>query len=120
MHKLMHTWDKCAKTAERRSRLRLAHCVRFTTMSNPSDEITTREAMDILDVASPSQVTRWVHEHKLTPSRQLPGRTGAFLFHRAEIERFAAELAARPARRREEKRRRLLEQLARIDAEAAS
>ena len=56
-----------------------------------SDEITTREALDILGFASPASVTRLVAEHKLKPSRKLPGATGAYLFRRAHIERLRDE-----------------------------
>ena len=53
----------------------------------PPDEVTTREAMEILGLTNPSTITRYVAERKLTASRKLPGRTGAFLFARSEVER---------------------------------
>lgn len=60
----------------------------------PTDEITTTEALEILGFAHPSSVTRLVAERKLKPSRKLPGKTGAFLFHRRDIEAFAAQRCA--------------------------
>jgi len=70
-------------------------------MSN-NDEITTREALDILGLAHPSSITHLVAEHKLKPSRRMPGKRGAYLFRRAHIERLrderdAASGAAWPA-----------------------
>ena len=52
----------------------------------PTAEVTTREAADILGYSSSSTVNRMVREGKLYPSRKLPGRTGAMLFSRLEIE----------------------------------
>ena len=60
----------------------------------PTDEITTQEALAILGLKQPSNVSRYVAAGKLTPSRRLPGRTGAMLFWRADVLRFAAERAA--------------------------
>lgn len=54
-------------------------------------EITTRQALEILGYSNPSTVVRWVHEGKLTPSRKLPGQSGAYLFWRRDIERIKAE-----------------------------
>lgn len=61
----------------------------------PTDEITTREALTILGLKQPSNISRLVAAGKLTPSRQLPsnGRNGAFLFWRADIVRLAAARA---------------------------
>lgn len=60
---------------------------------SPDDLITTREAMDVLGYADPSSITRAVAERKLTPARKLPGRTGAYLFDRAEVQRLLDERA---------------------------
>lgn len=60
----------------------------------PSDEITTREALSILGFAHPSSVTRLVAEGKLKPARKLPGKSGAYLFHRRDIDRLAEKRAA--------------------------
>lgn len=60
----------------------------------PTDEITTREALQILGYSEPSTISRYVKLGKLKPSRKLPGRTGSFLFWRADVERLAAERKA--------------------------
>ncbi len=62
-------------------------------MPNLPAEVTTREAMELMGFTDPSTVVRYVREHKLTPSRKLPGRTGAYLFWRADIEAIATERA---------------------------
>lgn len=58
--------------------------------SPPTDEIATREALTILGYRNPSTIVRYVQAGKLRPSRKLPGRTGAYLFWRADVERLAA------------------------------
>ncbi|HKV67672.1 MAG TPA: hypothetical protein VJN72_06250 [Gaiellales bacterium] len=57
------------------------------------DEVTAREAMEILGLTNPSTVARYVLERKLTPSRKLPGKTGAYLFWRTDIERYRDQRA---------------------------
>lgn len=42
--------------------------------------------MDILHLSQPSTISKYVNTGKLTPSRKLPGRTGAYLFHRSDVE----------------------------------
>lgn len=59
----------------------------------PDDLITTQAALDILRYADPSSVARLVKEGALTPALKLPGKTGAYLFHRADIERLRDERA---------------------------
>jgi hypothetical protein len=56
----------------------------------PTDEITTREALEILKLKEPSTISRYVAAGKLVPSRKLPRKTGAYLFWRADVERLAA------------------------------
>ena len=58
-------------------------------MPQPPDEVTTREALGILNLSDPSTIAKYVKTGKLTPSRKLPGRTGAFLFLRSDIEALA-------------------------------
>jgi hypothetical protein len=53
--------------------------------------VTTAEAMPILKVTQPSSVIRLVKSGKLTPVHKLPGRTGAYVFARADIELLAAQ-----------------------------
>jgi len=57
----------------------------------PTDEITSREALEILGFTDPSTISRYVGYGKLTPSRKLPGKNGPFLFWRADVQRLAAE-----------------------------
>jgi predicted site-specific integrase-resolvase len=62
-----------------------------------SDEplIGAKDAADLLGV-DPATVVRWVHAGRVTPITKAPGKTGAWLFSRAEIARLARDrLAAR-------------------------
>jgi hypothetical protein len=59
-----------------------------------SDEITTREALEILGMRDPSSISDMVLKSRLTPSRKLPGKTGAYLFFRRDIEALAQVRAA--------------------------
>ncbi|HEY9371473.1 hypothetical protein [Streptomyces sp.] len=65
---------------------------------NTPDLITSAEAAEILGVDR-STLTRWSderlrpEERKLTPVRQLPGRTGTKLFDRSDVEVLAGELS---------------------------
>lgn len=52
------------------------------------------EAVELLGLTDRSMVVRMVRENRLTPSRKLPGATGAYLFYRADILRMAAARAA--------------------------
>lgn len=52
------------------------------------------EAVEILGLTDRSTVVRMVREHRLVPSRKMPGATGAYLFWRHDILRLAAERAA--------------------------
>jgi hypothetical protein len=45
-------------------------------------------------MADPSSVSRFVALGLLRPALRLPGKNGAFLFHRADVERLAAQRAA--------------------------
>lgn len=63
----------------------------------PTDEITSKEALDILGYSDPSTISRYVQIGKLTPSRKLPGRTGAYLFWRAEVQALANDKADKAA-----------------------
>ncbi len=59
-------------------------------MRTPPDEVTTTEALAILNLTSPSTISRAVKEGRLRASRKLPGRRGAYLFLRSDIEAFKA------------------------------
>lgn len=53
------------------------------------DLVTTAEALTILGLASPASITHFVAEGKLTPVRKMPGKNGAFIFARHDIEALA-------------------------------
>lgn len=63
----------------------------------PTDEISTMEAVHLLGYTDRSTVIRMVREHRLTPSRKLPGATGAYLFWRHDVLRLADEKTRRGA-----------------------
>lgn len=45
----------------------------------------------------PSTVSRWVSNGDLTPVHKLPGKNGAFVFNRADVEQFAADRSEQTA-----------------------
>lgn len=53
--------------------------------------ISTAEACRRLGFKDRSSLTRYVAEGRLAPAMKLEGRTGAYLFDPAEIERFRTE-----------------------------
>ena len=67
-------------------------------MSNLDTLITSREACDLLGVGR-TQLGRFINSGRLTPVKQLPGKSGAYLFNRDQVADLArghrAELAAR-------------------------
>lgn len=65
--------------------------------SQPDPLVATPEAMEILGYKNASSVARLVYEHKLVPARKMPGKNGAYLFHRVDLERIAADRAERAA-----------------------
>lgn len=54
-----------------------------------ADTIGAAEAAALLHIDR-SVLTRWVQAGRLTPVFKLPGKTGAYLFHRADVEALAA------------------------------
>jgi hypothetical protein len=58
------------------------------------DLVGTVEAAEIIGCER-SSLSRWVALGKLTPAMRLTGDTGAHLFHRADVEAFAAGYAPR-------------------------
>lgn len=61
-------------------------------MSKPNDLIGSKEACAILD-RDRSSLTRYVQEGRLVAVSKLPGRNGAFVFNRSDVEAFKATLA---------------------------
>lgn len=59
-----------------------------------AETVGSREACEMLGGIQRSTLTRWVASGRLEPAMRLPGKTGAYLFHRADIERLVGERAA--------------------------
>lgn len=60
----------------------------------PDDDlISTAQAAKRLDV-NPRTVLRLAADGSLPPALRMPGRTGALLFHRADVERLATQRVA--------------------------
>ena len=68
-----------------------AHKLR--NVPNPDELVTTAEAADLLNVDR-SIVIRHVQRGDLVPCQKLPGRTGAYLFVRADVQALAATRGA--------------------------
>lgn len=68
------------------------HCamVLHMAMHSPTDLVGTAEICRTLEV-NPATVSRWVKAKKLHPVHRLPGKNGALLFTRAEVDRFVSE-----------------------------
>lgn len=64
----------------------LSHMETGTTLIGSS------ESCRILNV-HPATLSRWVGSGTLTPAHKLPGKNGAYLFNRADIEKLAAAKA---------------------------
>lgn len=52
--------------------------------------IGSTEARRLLHIER-STLTRWVQLGRIKPAQKLPGTTGAYLFHRSDIEELAAK-----------------------------
>lgn len=62
-------------------------------MMPPMELIGTAEAATVIGVER-STLSHWIAKGRITPHQKLPGRTGAVLFTRAEVERVAREYGA--------------------------
>ena len=62
-----------------------------TDMPHPDPDpiMAIAEATKLLGYKNTSSVARLVYERKLVPARKLPGKNGAYLFHRADVEALA-------------------------------
>ena len=73
------------------------HCAMLTAMpshtQSPPDWIGSAEVARKLKI---SQVTvaRWVASGQIEPVHKLPGKNGAYLFRRADVDALAAERAS--------------------------
>ncbi|UJL29975.1 helix-turn-helix domain-containing protein [Mycolicibacterium vanbaalenii] len=64
-----------------------------THSHSADDEIVSSEACKILQVDR-ATLLRWVSDGQVAATRKLPGRTGAFLFRRGDIQQLANKRAA--------------------------
>lgn len=72
----------------------LSYAINCAMLSPVNDDlIGSTEATRLLRVDK-ATISRWVASGTLTPAAKLPGRNGAFLFRRADIESLAAERAS--------------------------
>jgi excisionase family DNA binding protein len=62
-------------------------------MPTYNDLIGSAEAARILQVDKPT-LTRWVAAGRITAAHKLPGKNGAYLFHRADVMTLAKERAS--------------------------
>ena len=64
----------------------------LTCMPAVPDLIGSAEACRILRI-HPATLTRWAAAGTLKPAHKLPGKNGAYLFRRADVEALVAERA---------------------------
>ncbi|MEH3142474.1 MAG: helix-turn-helix domain-containing protein [Mycobacterium kyogaense] len=64
--------------------------------TSADDEIVSSEACKILQVDR-ATLLRWVADGQVAHTRKLPGRTGAFLFRRGDIQKLADKRATTKA-----------------------
>lgn len=62
-------------------------------MPPTNDLIGSAEACELLGGIDRSTLSRWVAFGKLSPAQRLPGRNGAFLFLRSDVEALANDTA---------------------------
>lgn len=70
--------------------LRVTSCTVKTHSDSESQQVTSVQACEILR-KDRATVTRWVTSGRLVPTFKFPGRTGGYLFDRADVEALAAE-----------------------------
>lgn len=68
----------------------------LSDMPTQSTLIGSAEAVRLLKV-HPVTLSRWVKDGKLVPAHKLPGKNGAYLFNRADIDALATERAEQSA-----------------------
>ena len=66
------------------------HCVTINAVKH--DMIGSKDSCRILGIDK-ATLSRWVTAGQLTPVHKLPGRNGAYLFNRSDIEALATERA---------------------------
>ena len=65
-------------------------------MPTPSPFVGSAETCQLLEI-HPATLLRWIKADKIMPVHKLPGDNGAYLFHRADVEKLAAERAEQSA-----------------------
>lgn len=60
-------------------------------MDNKEDELIGTADVCALRGVNRSTVKRWVDSGRLTPAQKLPGKTGAMLFRRSDVEGLTAD-----------------------------
>ena len=68
--------------------MRYGHAMHKATHGGP-ELVTTAEAAKTLGVHV-ATISRMVAAGRLTPAIKVPGKTGAYLFHRTDVERLTA------------------------------
>lgn len=63
---------------------------------NPPDLLSTTQVCEVVGFDR-STLSRWIKDGTAVPALRLPGKTGAYLFTRAETERLATVYAERTA-----------------------
>ena len=66
------------------------HCAMLTCMETGTGLIGSSESCRILEI-HPATLVRWVASGRIAPAHKLPGKNGAYLFQRADVEALAAE-----------------------------
>lgn len=65
----------------------------LNTMHNPEPFVGAAEACQLLEIHA-ATLGRWVKNGALTPAHKLPGKNGAYLFNRSDVENLARERAS--------------------------
>jgi excisionase family DNA binding protein len=65
-------------------------------MPTTTDLIGTAETSEILGIDR-GTLSRWISAGKIIPALRMPGQTGAYLFHRADVETVRDQRTARAA-----------------------
>lgn len=66
-------------------------------MHNADELIGSAQATELLNIDR-STLTRWTKAGRLKTAHELPGRTGARLYRRADVDQLVADLAAEATR----------------------
>lgn len=59
-----------------------------------SDELLSTKAVADLLGTTPATINRWANEKRITPAVEMPGKTGARLYRRRDVDALLAKGAA--------------------------